>query len=117
MTAELVRLRDLAKFIRSKNAGPFRVTFDVVFESSQAFDHVRSSNAITHGSVATAFGIPESQISSLYEVPMALAYKITLFRPVVQGAMGETDVYGCQQHVPLMDLPVAAPGSAEKGAN
>lgn len=109
MSGQMTRLRDLAKFIRSKNAGPFRVTFDVIFEDKNAFDRVRVSKAITPESIARAFGIPESQISSLFEVPMANAYKITLRRPIVQGAIGETDVYGCQQHVPLMDLPVPRP--------
>ena len=37
---------------------------------------------------------------------MANAIKITLRRPRTQGAFGESDVYGCQQHVPLLGLMV-----------
>jgi hypothetical protein len=38
---------------------------------------------------------------------MASAIKVTLKRKRAQGARGESDMYGCQQHVPLMNLPVA----------
>lgn len=106
MTQKTVPLSSLAKIIRSKNAGPFRITFDVLFESREGFDIVKRSSAISRQSVAAAFGIDESVISSLFAVPSGNAFKVTFRRPVDQGALGETDVYGCQQHVPLMNLPV-----------
>ena len=34
----------------------------------------------------------------------AKAIKTTIVRPIPSGALGETDVYGAQQHVPLMKL-------------
>jgi hypothetical protein len=37
---------------------------------------------------------------------MANAIKITLRRPRGQCSFGESDVYGCQQHVPLLGLAV-----------
>lgn len=106
MANEPVRLRDIAKFIRSKNAGPFRLTFDIVFESVDGFQRVRRAKAITRRRIAEAFSIPEKDVSSLFEVEMGNAYKVTLIRPVAQGAMGETDIYGCQQHVPLLNLTI-----------
>lgn len=101
-----VRLSDLAKFIRSKNAGPYRLTFDILFERLEDFERVRKSGAISAERIARAYGIDVDQVSSLFEVEMAQAYKVTLIRQVVQGRFGETDVYGCQQHVPLMNLVV-----------
>lgn len=106
MTTEPIRLRDLAIVVRSKNAGPFRITFDILFKTKASFEEVRAAGAITCGAVARAFGVPESQISSLFEIPMCNAFKVTLHRPITQGAIGETDVYGCQQHVPLLYLPI-----------
>ena len=35
-----VRLRDLAKVIRSKNSGPFEITFDVIFAESAPYELV-----------------------------------------------------------------------------
>lgn len=38
--SRLVPLRDIAKVIRSKNAGPFRLTLDVIFSSREDFEVV-----------------------------------------------------------------------------
>ena len=39
-------LGELAKIIRSKNAGPFVITFDIMFETSEVYKHVVNSNII-----------------------------------------------------------------------
>jgi hypothetical protein len=36
--------------------------------------------------------------------PPAKAIKVTIRRPICSGDIGETDVYGAQQHAPLLDL-------------
>ena len=99
-------LCEVADIIRSKNAGPYRITLDVLFGDRGMYDMVRNSGAITRRTVAKAYGIDESGISSIFEVDMAQAFKITLYRPIAQGACGEGDMYGCQQHVPLLNLAV-----------
>ena len=104
-------LRDLASIIRSKNAGPFRLTFDILFDNEENFLCVVASNAINPKTVAQLFGVAQSQVSSLYVLPEGLAIKITLLRPKAQCASGESDVYGCQQHVPLMSLPIPLAGN------
>ena len=38
-------LRDIAKVIRSKNSGPFEVTFDVIFDDDDAYARVKRSGA------------------------------------------------------------------------
>ena len=40
---ETKRLRDVASVIRSKNAGPFELTFDVMFEDPEAYERVKAS--------------------------------------------------------------------------
>jgi hypothetical protein len=35
------QLRDLAQVIRSKNAGPYEITFDVMFKDPELFCEVR----------------------------------------------------------------------------
>ncbi len=100
------RLRDYAKIIRSKNAGPYRLTFDILFRDDVSFATVCESQAVTKKSVAHAYGVPIDQVSSLFVVPMGRAIKVTLLRPKGQGDFGDSDMYGCQQHAPLLDLPV-----------
>lgn len=106
MTQSTMPLNALASIIRSKNAGPFRLTLDILFRDQSTFDKVIAAGSISPENVARAYGIPVSDVLSFYPVPAARAFKITLTRAVSQCAIGETDVYGCQQHVPLMMLPI-----------
>jgi hypothetical protein len=106
MAERTTPLKAVASIIRSKNAGPYRITFDILFPDDDSFRHVVEARVVTRESVARAFGIEAARISSLFEVPMGRAIKITLVRPLAQGEIGESDMYGCQQHVPLMELPV-----------
>lgn len=99
-------LSELAAIIRSKNAGPFRLTFDILFRDPETCDAVWRSGAVTRETVARAYGVSHNQVSSIFHVPMGNAIKVTLLRPWAQNSIGESDTYGCQQHVPLMELPV-----------
>ena len=99
-------LSELADIIRSKNAGPFRITFDILFSDPARYRMVRDSGAVTRETVAAAYGISPAEITSFFAVDMANAIKITLRRPRGQGAFGESDIYGCQQHAPLLSLAV-----------
>nr|MBP6454873.1 DUF4387 family protein [Bacteroidales bacterium] len=53
---------------------------------------------------ASLYEIEESDIISLVYFDPAKAVKITIVRPIPSGALGETDVYGAQQHAPLMKM-------------
>lgn len=106
MAKRSVPLSDLAAIVRSKNAGPYRITFDILFSDRTRYRLVRDSGAITRETVAAAYGVAPAEITSFFNVDMAGAMKITMRRPRAQSSFGESDVYGCQQHVPLLDLPV-----------
>jgi hypothetical protein len=99
-------LGELAKFVRSKNAKPFRLTFDVIFGSRDAYDRVVAQKVLTPHSIAELYGLDPSDVTSFFEFPAGLAIKFTLRRKKPQGWPGETDVYGCQQHAPLLALMV-----------
>lgn len=101
-----VKLVDLAKTIRSKNAGTDRITFDIIFREKENYDLVRNSGALTRGSVAALYGIPESRIVDFVEFDPAFAIKFTLSRLRPSGSFGEGDVFGCQQYPPLYDLEI-----------
>lgn len=106
MAGKSVPLSSLASIIRSKNAGPFRITLDILFADPKNYQIVRDSGAVTKQAVAEAYKISPSDITSFFNVDMANAIKITLRRPRGQCSFGESDVYGCQQHVPLLGLAV-----------
>ena len=99
-------LSDLATIIRSKNAGPFRITFDILFTDPEKYRRVRDSGVVTKTVIAQAYHVREDDITSLVHVDMANAIKVTLRRPRAQGSFGESDIYGCQQHVPLLGIAI-----------
>ena len=95
-------LRDVASVIRSKNSGPYELTFDVIFKEFDMYEKVKAANAINEKAFAALYRIPESDIIKLVYFDPAKAVKITIVRPIPSGALGETDVYGAQQHSPLL---------------
>jgi hypothetical protein len=106
MAQRFAPLCELADIVRSKNAGPFRITLDILFSDPARYRLVRDSGAVTRETVARAYGIDLREITSFFQIDMANAIKITLRRPRTQGSFGESDIYGCQQHVPLLGIAV-----------
>ena len=98
-----MRLQDVAKVIRSKNAGPMHLTFDLMFDDEAAYRRVLQSPALTPARIAEAYGVPAETVS-IIPYPPALAIKIAMDRPVVAGDPGDRDVYGAQQHGPLLEI-------------
>ena len=101
-------LRDMAAIVRSKNAGPFRLTLDVIFPDDASFALVRDSGVLDADRVAALYGVEPEAITDHVEFPAARAIKITMVRPASAGGPDDTDVYGCQQHVPLLGVVVPA---------
>lgn len=103
-----VPLWKLAKTVRSKNAGSFHLTFDIIFEDFETYDRVRRSGVISPQTVASLYGIERLDKIRFFEYDPGNAFKITIDRPFSSGAVGDTDVYGCQQYSPLLDIQVPA---------
>lgn len=99
-------LRQIAKVVRSKNAGPFEITFDVIFSSADDYRRVRDTGAVTKALVAELYQVPEERISVFGFFDRINAIKITMPRPRPQGSVGETDMHACQQHIPLAEIMV-----------
>jgi len=101
-----IKLVDLAKTIRSKNAGTDKITFDIIFREKENYDLVKKSGAITKTTVAKLYGIPEGQISDFIEFDPAYAIKFTIYREQYSGSPGDGDIFGCQQYPPLLEVEV-----------
>ena len=99
-----IALRDVANVIRSKNAGPFELTLDVLLKTDEMFEKMRAADIINKKTVATLYRIPEENVIAVVWFPNAKAIKATIVRPLPSGALSERDVYGAQQHAPLMDF-------------
>ncbi|MCQ4082360.1 DUF4387 domain-containing protein [Streptomyces sp. RB6PN25] len=99
-----VPITELTDVIRSKNAGPFELTLDVVFTEHAQYELVKRESLLTRGRVAELYGVPPDDVAEPVFYDPARAVKITMRRPLVSGDVGDTDVYGAQQHAPLLSL-------------
>jgi hypothetical protein len=98
-------IRDIARVCKSKNAGPFELTIDVVFDNADTFRRVKETGVLCPELFARLYGVKAEHILfTPYDA--AFAFKATLPRLVPAGEFGDTDVYGCQQHAPLLDIDV-----------
>jgi hypothetical protein len=98
-----VRLADLAQVIRSKNAGPTQLTIDIFLNDAQAYAQASQSPAMSCAAVARRYGMDPAQVQR-HLVPGIHAIKFVLPRQVVAGSPGDGDVYGAQQHVPMLEV-------------
>ncbi len=101
-----MKLKDIAAVIRSKNAGPYEITFDIIFRDKDRFERAVLQQVITPATIARLYSIDIDQVISVIEFPPALAIKATIIRPIGAGDPGERDVYSAQQHAPLMDIEI-----------
>lgn len=98
-------LGEVAKLVRSKNAGPFWLTLDVMFDDSETYNAVRDGRVVTADVVARLYRLPVEQVL-VFAHDEALAVKVSMPRPHSSGSRHDTDVFGGQQYAPLLDLPV-----------
>ena len=95
------KLVDYTKILRSKNAGPLFITFDLIFSGSDEMDYVLEK--LTKSDVAMAYGIDEKEIDIIaYKVVNSI--KITFPRQNISGSLCDSDIYGCQMHMPLANI-------------
>ena len=97
------KLIDYTKILRSKNAGPLFITFDLIFNSKEDMEYVKKR--LRKSDVAKAYSVEEEKIEIIsYEVVNSI--KITFPRKNISGSLADNDIYGCQQHVPLAELVI-----------
>ena len=101
----MATLADLTSVLRSKNAGALLCTMDLMFDDVETYERVRDSGIITPALIASLYSVSQNQVSIIpYDVAMAI--KITVPRLVPSGSFGDTDIYGAQQHGPLLDIEI-----------
>lgn len=100
------RLDQLAKTIRSKNAGVDKITFDIIFPDRETYDLVCKARVLTKATVSALFRITEERISDFVEFDPANAIKFTIYRTTPSGSPGDPDIFGAQQYAPLLGLQV-----------
>ncbi|MBI4082208.1 MAG: DUF4387 domain-containing protein [Candidatus Lambdaproteobacteria bacterium] len=101
----MAKLSALAQIIRSKNAGANLLTLDIIFEDAARFEQVRRTGVLNRALFARLYGVAEADVQFI-EYPQAYAFKGTLPRQALSGDPADRDIYGAQQHAPLLDVEV-----------
>jgi len=101
----MATLGELARLIRSKNAGPFELTFDIMFADREVYERVKQSGMLTRQAVATRYGLSPDDVK-FFVCDNALAFKASIPRPYFQGDLMDSDGHGGQQYAPLMDIEI-----------
>jgi Domain of unknown function (DUF4387) len=99
------KLWELARLVRAKNAGPFTLTFDVLFADTATYERVKRSGVLNAELFARLYRVPLEEVQ-FFEHDRALALKASIPRPVASGDLDDSDVFGGQQHGPLVDLDI-----------
>lgn len=101
----MAKLKYLAKIIRSKNAGAFQLTLDIIFDDQETYRRVKETGVINRKLFADLYQVPEAQVE-FTEYEHAYAFKGTIPRWHGSGDVADTDIYGAQQHAPLLDVEI-----------
>ena len=101
-----IKITEMAGVIRSKNSGPYELTLDIIFKDRENFELARRSGLFTNNLFADLYGIEVDDVIGVVEFEQANAIKATIVRPVVSGSAGDDDIYGAQQHAPLLQIEV-----------
>ena len=89
----MARLGKVAAKIRSKNAGPFTLTVDIFFETSEAYRRVTQS--LSTDRVAAVYGADPGDVKR-FELDRLNVLKFSMPRPVIQGALEDRDMHASQ---------------------
>ncbi len=97
-----VRLEDLCSVLRSKNAGPFLITLDMMFKDGRVYQAVKAKGLISKELVAQVYGIPLQDVAVMEYIDSVNAVKATFKRRLPSGSPGDPDCYGMNQEGPLL---------------
>lgn len=100
-----MKLIDVARVIRSKNAGPTTLTLDLLFNDEKSYQRALAAASLQSAAIAPLYGLRPEQVSVI-PYPAAVALKIVMDRKIVSGDPGDRDVYGAQQHGPLLGVEI-----------
>ena len=98
-------LSELARYVRSKNAGPFWVTIDIFFDDSDRYQKAEKSPSLDSHAISALYGVPSDTIHT-YRDPQLNVIKISFPRPVVAGNLRDRDAHAGQMFVPLLQVNV-----------
>jgi hypothetical protein len=102
----VAKLSQLAKTVRSKNAGVDLITFDVIFTDKAVYERVKRARVLTRESVLALYKLAPERLADFVEFDPGNAIKFTIYRRQPSGSPGDPDIFGAQQYAPLLEIDV-----------
>jgi len=99
----MVKVRHVCHHVRSKNAGPYWVTFDFFFDGPENYRKYSSSPALSPELFARLYGTDPSLVKTVHVEDLSII-KISYPRASPQGGMEERDMHSGQQYVRILDV-------------
>ncbi|UZD90405.1 DUF4387 domain-containing protein [Cognatishimia activa] len=99
----MTKLSDIAKKIRSKNAGPFWLTIDVFCDTAEAYQKVVNTLDVTR--LADVLQADPATLKR-FEISDLNVVKISIPRPAIQGTRQDRDMHGASFANILAELEV-----------
>jgi hypothetical protein len=99
-----MKIYNCATEIRSKNAGPFLLTIDIILPNRHTLRRVLDAPNFCPKFIAGLYGVPSASVH-ITQLESVMAVKVTMPNP--DGSSGSPmcrDVYGSQQHFPLANI-------------
>jgi hypothetical protein len=98
-------IEQTAKYVRSKNAGPFWITIDIVCGTDESYNQIMRSESLKAHNVARIYGADLEKVK-IFLVKNLRVIKISIPRSAPQGSRYERDMHGGQQYPLLSSQPV-----------
>ena len=99
----MATVKQVCRHVRSKNAGPFWVTFDLFFDGAENYRRYSGSPVLGPQLIQRLYGA-DPRLVRKYSVPKLNMVKISYARTNVQGGEVERDMHCGQQYVRLLDI-------------
>ena len=103
----MAKLKDIAKACKSKNAGPFEITLDIMFDDAELYERVRDTGVINAALIAKLYGVPESSVLFTPYPP----------RLCVEGHAAAAHRLGCGRRHRHLRRPAACPAAGHRSAD
>ncbi len=98
----MTTLLELCSLIRSKNAGPFVLTFDFMARDEATYAALVEHPLLTQATFAKVYGVAAEKVR-VQAHPLAMAIKVSIQRPAIQGSVADRDCYGGQYAAAILE--------------
>ena len=97
------KVKDVCRTVRSKVAGPFWVTMDLMFDGQENYDRYCQSPALSAESIGRIYDVDPAEVKHC-PVPNLKVLKISYPRKSSQGGVEERDLHSGQQYTYIMNV-------------